>query len=82
MFLQMTGAADGDNALFRSQQKAKRRFGLSRDSTSRLKGGLVMLRALKSELIRLMRPSFLLGGIGLMALLGALGHVHRFLGGR
>lgn len=32
-----------------------------------------MLRATKSELIRLMRPSFLLTGIGLMALFGALG---------
>ena len=31
-----------------------------------------MFRALKSELIRLKRPSFLVGGIGLMALLGAL----------
>jgi len=31
-----------------------------------------MLRVLKSELIRLKRPSFLVGGIGLMALLGAL----------
>ena len=31
-----------------------------------------MFRAIKSELIRLKRPSFLVGGIGLMALLGAL----------
>ncbi len=31
-----------------------------------------MLRVLKSEMIRLKRPSFLLGGIGLMAVFGAL----------
>ncbi len=30
VFLQMTGATDGDNALFRSRQRAKRRFSLGR----------------------------------------------------
>ena len=33
VFLRMTGATDGDNALFRSRQKAKRRFGLSRKAS-------------------------------------------------
>jgi hypothetical protein len=34
VFLQMTGAADGDNALFRSKQKVKRRFRLTRRGSS------------------------------------------------
>ena len=39
-----------------------------------------MFRAIKSELIRLKRPSFLVGGIGLMALFGALGTLISFEG--
>jgi ABC-2 type transport system ATP-binding protein len=34
VFLKMTGATDGDNALFRSEQKAKRRFSLTRKGSS------------------------------------------------
>jgi ABC-2 type transport system permease protein len=39
-----------------------------------------MLRAVKSELIRLKRPSFLVAGIGLMTLFGALATVISFVG--
>jgi ABC-2 type transport system permease protein len=39
-----------------------------------------MFRAIKSELIRLKRPSFLVGGIGLTALFGALGTLISFEG--
>lgn len=39
-----------------------------------------MFRAIKAELIRLKRPSFLIGGIGLMALFGALATVISFAG--
>jgi hypothetical protein len=34
VFLQMTGATDGDNALFRSRQRTKRRFNLGRREKS------------------------------------------------
>ena len=33
VFLEMTGAVDGDNAVLRSQQKVKRRYLLSRRGT-------------------------------------------------
>lgn len=39
-----------------------------------------MLRAIKSELIRLKRPSFLIGGIGVMAVFGALSTFIAFSG--
>jgi len=39
-----------------------------------------MLRVVKSELIRLWRPSLLVGGIGLMALFGALSTLISFVG--